>query len=338
MENKEIDINDYLNNFLNKYHKTNYLKIQNLGPFYELSKFVHEQTKLKNETERINWYKVNRSSFLQNIKLINNFFKSINVEFNIEDIIKDGTINIQTNDLDEILESKRYRLGQGNNHYLGNHKSININNNGLISDSVVWVHEISHYRNQSDERRGQTNDLLTEALASTYELIYIDYLEELGYAYEAYHARAFLLDFFHYISDQASILTKMFLLYEELGDTSKESYKYFYKKADDYDEVKGKFINMMKNDPMIIFKSIDYTVAAAYSIYMYNYYSKNRNFINNIEKLNMELLNNKDLVTCLRTIDLNEYISESIIKMEEAFTNFKKLLEGPTPQPRVLKK
>lgn len=338
MENKEIDINDYLNDFLNKYHKIKHLKVKNLGLFHKLSNFVHEQTKLKNETERINWYKVNRSSLLQNIELINNFFRSINVEFNIEDIIKDGTINIQTYDLDETLENKRYRLNEGNNHYLGNHKSININNNGLISDSAVWVHEISHYRNQPDEGRGQANDLLTEALASITELIYIDYLEELGYNYEAYYARIFLLNFFHSISYQASILTKMFLLYEELGDISKESYKYFYKTDNDYDEVKDKFLKMMKSDPMIIFKSIDYTVSAAYAIYMYDCYHKNKDFINNIERLNTELLNNKDLVTCLKTIKLNEYINDSKIKMEEAFNNFKILLAGQVPQPKVLKK
>ena len=57
-------------------------------------------------------------------------------------------------------------------------------NNTLKTDSIIWVHEISHYRNQPPLFRGEVNDTLTELLAFTYEFIYTDYLEQIGYEEE----------------------------------------------------------------------------------------------------------------------------------------------------------
>lgn len=328
--NNEFNINLFIDSFLNCHHEINNLLFENTSIFHDLAKFVNEQTQIKKQIEPINWYKVSKTSLLQNLKLIDNFYHSIGVDFKTDNVIKDGTFNILTNNLDETINNESYKLLEGYNNYKRGHKSIDIYNNGLITDSIVWVHEISHYRNQPDEERNQVNDLLTESLAYTEELIYLDYLEKMGYTYEAYHIKYILLNTFHYVSYEAYMLTKMYLLYQELGDTSKESYKYYYGYDEDYDEIKTEFINAIKENQDAIFNAIWNTVSGALSVYMYQEYQNDNKFMNNIEELNNCLLHNENIKNCLKTIRLKGYNSESLKKIKEAYDKFKKDLEVPS--------
>ncbi len=332
----DFNINTFIDSFLSFHHERNNLLCENINVLYDLSIFVNRLAYFKEQVEQIDWHKVKKSFFLQNLELIDNFYQSIGISFKTNDIIKDGTINIITNDFEETLKNESSKLLEGHNNYRGKHKSIDIYNNGLITDSIVWIHEISHYRNQTENERSQVNHLLTESLAHTTELIYLDYLEKLGYTYESYHIRNILLNTFNFISYRTYTLTKMYLLYQELGDTSKESYKYYYKDDKDYEKIRNRFINTIEEDQDAIFKSSWYTLSGTLSIYMYERYKIDNNFLMSIEKLNNALLTDRSMHECLNIIGITGYNEESLNKIEETYNTFKKSLQD-SPH-RVLKK
>lgn len=326
-KNKELDINDFLNSFLNKRHERDNLLFDNIDVFYTMSQFLGKQTSIEIPKMQMDWSKISKSTFFQNVDFVDDFFKKMGIQFEINKILSDGTIDIITTDYEKIM--------YGLNNYLGEHKAIKIYNNGYITDPIVWVHEISHFRNQPEEGRGQVNDLLTEALAHTTSLLYTDYLEKEGFVYEANFGRYDILNTFHNVSYDAYIVSKIFMLYEFMGDTSKETYKYFYKTDEDYEEVRNDFIKIITKNPMSIRDLLWYTLSGVLSVYMYEQYRKDNNFITKIEQLNTSLLKGDSLQRCLGIIGITGYNEDSLSKIEESYDIYKKDLEASR---RVLKK
>ena len=107
----------------------------------------------------------------------------------------------------------RVILEDGKRKELTEHKAINVYNNTLITDSIIWVHEISHYRNQPPLFRGEVNDILTELLAFTYELIYTDYLEQIGYEEEGKTFKIEEYKRLHTFIKKGYYIVRIFLLY-----------------------------------------------------------------------------------------------------------------------------
>lgn len=321
MDKEKMNIDNFLNTFLNNFYDSKKILFDNINIFHELSIFLKSQTDFEIPKKLFNWHQISKSTFYRNVELIDNFFKKKNIDFNIDEVLKDGTI--------ELIPTNYERVMYGQNNYLGTHKSITVYNNGYITDTIVWIHEISHYRNQTDEGRAEINDLLTESLAHTASLIFTDYLEEEGFAYEANISREDTLITFKIVASDTYYLTKILLLYESLGDTSRESYKYYYGTDEDYDNVINKFCLIANTNPVRIFGMLWYTLSGVLSIYMYNEYRKNNSFINNIERLNTHLLKETNLNECLSTIGITGYNKENLEKIEEAYDNYKKLLREP---------
>lgn len=319
---KEIDINELLNDFLNRNNERDDLLLDNVNVFYEMSKFINKQMDFEIPKSAVDFSKLSKSTFFYNIELIDDFFKTMKIQFKTDEIVRDGTLEIITTDYEIVMN--------GINKYIGDHKAITVYNNGYITDSIVWVHEISHYRNQPEGKREQVNCLLTEVVAHAMELIYTDYLENKGYIYEANFGRYDILHSFHAASYKAYILLKIIILYQILGDTSEESYSYLYGKNKHYDELKNEFINIINKGPATMYNAFLYTLSGALSVYMYNQYRKDNNFINNIEELNTSLLNGDDINKCLRIIGITGYNEESLDKIKEAYDIFKKDLDVKT--------
>lgn len=224
----------------------------------------------------------------------------------------------------------------GINDYLNGHKNINIKNNGNIIDSIILIHELSHYRNQPENNRGQVNDLLTESLVFAEELIYTDYLDGLGFTYESYNMKKTILKILYQRIEEGYYLLKMYLLYDKLGKVSKDNYKYYYKDDSTYKEALDSSINCLKYDKDDIFNILWYTLASHLSIYLYMCYKNNTLFINNIKNFNDNLLNKRDLQECLSTIGIDGYTKESRDKVELAIKEFIEELEDKK-QEKILK-
>lgn len=327
----EEKINRFLNSFLNYYQYKKNLLFDNIKVFWSLMHFVHRQIEsyrhLNDNSNSIDWYKVAKSSLLEQEKIIDFFYTSIGTDFKLDDIIKNGILEITTESLEDMIERRNRKFNvEGRNTYRNGHKSVEVYNSGVITNSITWVHEISHYRNQPEKERNQVNDLFTEALAFTEELMYIDYLDSLGYQYEAnYFKHNTILNFYYFLDDGYPIV-KIFLLYYMTGEVSKDSYKLYYQKDEDYEDIVKDFDTIMTETPDIIFDIFYYALASALSIYMYESYKKDNTFLNNIKRLN-DNLDKMSVNECLWVIGLSGYNNESMTKIEASFTSYINELE-----------
>lgn len=253
-------------------------------------------------------YKFNPRTFakktpLENFEIIQSFYKMLGIDFNINELINDGTIDLDYKEYESIFYGSCY-LRNGK-------RLIDCCNNGLVTDSISWVHELSHIRNLSNKGRTVTSDLLTESIASTEELIYLDYLGQIGYGYEAAIIRKYLYNVVSKLAKEMRIVFKIGLLYRELSSLSKDSYQFYYGNVDSYDEemaVVDKYIKRSGNPK----KDAEYIMAYALSNYMYFEYKKDPSFLRNIEDLH-KMVNEHLILTCLQAINLGD-LSEPYIE------------------------
>lgn len=343
----EKDINHFFIKYYSSYYKEDNLIYDNMKIFREIILLLYKQlgSYIINNTRQINWNKIKKSTFIEYAPIIDNFYKELNININLNELIENGTIDLYSRAIEELIEAKGKCLN-GVNEYEDDHKAIYIYNNGLITDSITLVHEISHYRNQPDIKRNQINNLFTEALAFTEELIYLDYISELGYTYESNIFKHRIIETFYYIIVDTYPLVKLHLLYNEIGNISEENYEMLFK-FNDYDQIINTFKEIIKDtktninnfdkdiieDKEIMHKlrtdfinDLLYTVAAPLSIYMYEEYKKDNNFINNIKQLNDIIMNNdknnKTVVECLNIIGLSNYNDESLNKVSKSFKSY----------------
>ena len=328
----EEQINLFLNDFMNYNKAKNNLMFDNLDIFLELFYFLQQIKSISYQEEYMpNFDKITKMDFLQKIKLISNFYKSMNIDVDINEIVNSGVLGIKTPNMKNIDEEEMYHyLFFGTNHYIENFKSISVYNNGIVTDSIIWVHEISHYRNQPKHERSQVNALLTESLAFTEQFIYMDYLKNSGYEYEADSFKYVEYINFYSHAIKTYNLLKIYILYDKLGKVSKENYKLLYKTEENYDYFIEEFSKKIRNNPNEIISSLKYLLASLLSIYMYISYKNNPKFIENIKLLN-DNLNELSLKECLQIIGFNtndNYLcEENLNKIKEAFQQYEQELK-----------
>ena len=317
----EVSTNTFLKSFFDIEYNKNKLLFSNLGNIYSIITF------LSNNIENLDMKTPDlscgaRKDLMEKLKLIEGFYKSMKIDFNIEDIVKNGTFNIiSTNNPDEATFSEIY---SGNNNYIITeefytdsktnqkiitykeyHKTINVYNNDLVTDSIIWVHEISHYRNQPSIKRGEVNDILTELVAFTEELIYIDYLKRVGYEEEANMFAVAAYNNFYYFLTRSYYIIRIVLLYYSLGEISKESYKILYGKDKDYKKSLNTFFKEIQVNRKSIFTLLYYSVGAI-SMYNYTEYKKDPTFFAKVQELNNALLTNSaSLENSLKIINIS---------------------------------
>ena len=302
-EIKEIEesANSFLKNFFDTTYNDNKVLFNNMQSIYLLIIFLYYNMQELN-IEKQDIQNGTRKDYVEKSKIIDNFYKSINVDFKMEYITRNGILNIlSTNTPKEATHSQIYT---GSNNYVITEeayinpqkkerivlyrkldKTINVHNNDLLNDSIIWVHEISHYKNQPPEKRGEVNIILTELIAYTEELIYTDYLSQIGYE-------------------------------EEYEDSLKI-----------FDEEKNKNQN-------IIFLMLHYSVAII-SFYNYIEYKKDSNYLNKLKKLNKEIMTNISLEDSLKIIDI-KLNKKSLNKILENINIFKDSLIKKTKKKRIL--
>lgn len=311
----EKEINEFLKNLFNTSYNENKIFLNNLKNIYILISFLYDNLeKLDIDTKDLR--NTTRKDYVEKTQLINDFYKSLGINFKVNDIEKNGTLNIlETNEPIDATSQLTY----GNNNYIfyerrsfnfktkedniisrNYHKAINVYNNGLLIDSIIWVHEISHYKNQPKEKRHEVNDILTELIAYTEELLYIDYLENIGYEEEAKIFKIMEYQNLYNILNFSYYIIKITLLYYLLGSVNKENYLLLYKEDKNYNKVLELF-NKRKNDIRLCYH---YSIAII-SLYNYIEYKKDKSFLENLKRLNKEIMNyNISLENALKIINL----------------------------------
>ena len=336
-EIEEIEKEENINNFLNCFYNYNYPRKQilfnNLKNIYYLISFLNENME-ELEIEETDFREGIEMNLDGKIKLIEDFYNWAGVPFGFEKIIKDGTLEIiRTNPLDDILD---YELTRGRNNYYGENKSIEVYNNGLLTDSIIWVHEISHYRNQTDKKRNEVNDILTELLAFTESLIYTDYLEKQGYKKESLMFKISEYKNLYNVIKIANLSVRIYLLYFLLGEVSKENYKYLYKEDDSYNAAIKEFEFLKEQNHDAIFTIIWYSIATI-SMYNYERYKEDNKYIEIIKELNDKIQTDITLEEALKIIDI-KLDQESLNKIQKGINTFKNDLTKSVPFVKYINK
>lgn len=331
----EKEINQFLKNLFNTSYNENKIFLNNLKNIYILIFFLYNNLeKLDIETKDLR--NSTRKDYIEKTQLINDFYKSIGINFKVNDIEKNGTINIlETNEPKDATSQLTY----GYNNYVlceersfdpktkevittcrNYHKSINVYNNDLLTDSIIWVHEISHYKNQPEEKRHEVNDILTELIAYTEELLYIDYLENIGYEEEAKIFKINEYQTFYNILNSSYYIIRIILLYYLLGSVNKVNYLLLYKEDKSYNKALVLF-NGAKNSIRFFYQ---YSIAVI-SLYNYIEYKKDTNFLENIKRLNKEIMTDISLEDVLKIINLKPD-KESLNKILDRINIYKNSL------------
>jgi hypothetical protein len=302
------------------------LVFNNLNIFYELCQMIlssFAEAKI-NDCDCFDISKFHKTSFIEDNNLVQAFYQKHNINFDFNKIISNGTLEYK------YIDEPSFEDNNGVNGYRHHHPYVNVNNNGIISDAVILVHELSHYRNQPESGRSETNDLLTEAIAFAEELIFINYLDNLGYKYEMTYCNKDLIVSAKECAMHSINLYKMLDLYRVFGNLNKDNYKLYYQDDTNYDNDLNALKVTVRNRRYNIYKYAEYVLGYSLGIYMYMEYRKNNTFINNIENLHTQI-STDDINDVLAGLNLNgnniiEKISAAIIQFkDEIYGNDKKL-------------
>lgn len=304
----EQKMNDYIvkigakNNFIYAYlplfHDLVKELIENLDP-YSKKRFCE-----------IEYDKITKVPLFKQIEYIKKFYQEMKIPFDIDSYMNDGTIQFEYYDYfydnEEVLKQKRRQFAYGFNRYENGHKSVSICNNGFVTDILVAIHEISHLRNQPEQKRNIYSALLTETLAYTDVLIVADDLSKKGYEKDM---RIYLQNMYieHY-KDALYIesVYKMFLVYETLGSISLENYQYYFKTTKNY---LWDFENVNKASKGYFQSFIPmawYILAMLLSPYLYQKYKEDPSFIKKILYLH-KAINQFHVCDCFEIMGLIDF-------------------------------
>lgn len=333
----EKSINTFLEKFLNAMYNDNKILFNNIQYIYILiTTIAYNMKELQIESQ--NLISTTRKDYAGKLKLINNFYKSIDIDFEFNKLLKDKTFYIiKTNNpenatYDELTYGEIVCVYDDNKNVIEN--KINVYDNNLLADSIIWVHEISHYKNQPPEKRREVNGILTELIAFTEELIYTDYLSQMGYEEEA---RTFMIKEyknFTYCIKKSYFMIKIVLLYLKTKKISKKNYKLLYKDDKDYEYFLKIFNIEILNDEEMLFYLLHYSVGII-SFYNYIEYKKDPNFLDKLKKLNKEIMSDISLEKALKIIDI-ELNQESLNKILENINIFRDSLIKENKKKRIL--
>ena len=165
----EVSTNTFLKSFFDATYNENKLLFNNMSNIYKLISFIYYNMDSL-DVEKLDLRDGTHADYVAKSKLIDAFYKDIGKDFRMEEITSSGVLNIiSTNKPKKATYKEIYT---GNNNYVIHeecyinirtqervvvdttyHKTINVYNNDLVTDSIIWVHEISHYRRRRFYRR-----------------------------------------------------------------------------------------------------------------------------------------------------------------------------------------
>lgn len=260
--------------------------------------------------------------------LIEDFTNHFKIDIDIKKLVFEKKIVI--NDIftkrknheisEEEYQNKRFNANT-------NHGVIYFNYSGDIIDATVLLHEITHLRNQPQDKnkpRTEINDYITESISYAEQFIFCDYLKDLGYQ-DDYNN--YLNDVFFnitYISDKVYFLNKILYVYKEKGNISRDSFISVYKNDKNYEyclKELCKLITSNRRYITIIWAFLGYISG----LYLYILYLEDHNYFSTIEELNSTIQNDKcswqDIFKILKVNNPNELFKKMHAKIEEFVKN-----------------
>ena len=241
----------------------------------------------------------------EKIEILKDFFNKYGIKININELISNGTINIDTLENSNDIFNGFY-VPNG----VDNHREIQIFNTDSILDLPVWIHEICHYLNYSNSDNN-TRYLFTESISYAFELLFLDYLSNLDYDYDVAVYQGERFSYFYDVLYNAYFILKAYIVYDKTNKLNIDNYKMVFGTDIDYDTCLKIFYETISEDFKIIFNLIQYSIAAVLGPYMYIEWEKDSKFINNILEFNNSI-SFKNINDSLTTINLTGLDTKSV--------------------------
>lgn len=297
-----------INHIISKinFYSNSYLLINNLDFLdYQADKFfdiflyydkTYQDAKKKGLTKISKDNNYTQISIEEMYNLTQEFLNFYHINLNISNLVKDKKIII--NNIKEKLENKEITDEEYNNLRFNarcNKGLICFNYCGDIIDCIVFLHEISHLRNEpldSKIHRTEINDFITESIAYAEEFIFLDFLKAKGYE-DDYNN--YLCDIFYnclVLSDRVYYVNKILYVYKEKGNISKDSYTSIFKNHKNYEQAIKELYKLIisKNSYIeLIWTFLGYISG----LYLYIMYLEDHNYFKIVEELNEAITNEK---------------------------------------------
>lgn len=262
-------------------------------------------------------------------EFVNKYNKKFNIDLDINKLIKDGVIDFDSLEYEKMVNEKRDECVELNGQCCSDGDSIIVRNYGSLSDAVTLIHELSHYKDIS-KKSNETRFWFTEALAITEELIAVDELDDFDSKLLCFYFR--LLYTKQCLRNLNGILPIM-IVFQKLGDISKESYKCIFK-SDYYDEDIKVFLNYVNyyleknkkfnlNTPVFeqLVSELKYVFGYVMAISLYKKYKSDNNYMNEIQNLH-KLINELDVYDFIDRMNISTDVEDICETLKEYISLF----------------
>ena len=302
----ELEIPDLIKN-LDSFVRLNIILISNyIDTLYELD----TNPPFGNET---------KMSKEESLELVKHFYKAHGYDFNIDGL----DITYEKRNIDDLIN---LREGEtlGLTYEKDDELHIKLPDYGILLDSTVLVHEYSHSKN-TFKTNASVNRLLTEAIAFSEELIYADYLENIGYSEDATRYKKETLRNFFFIALNNFTYLKVLSLYNHYPCYTEDFYEEVYGPSDEeeksYEEEDlEEMLNNYNLGVRNLLESLNYTLACLISSYIYETYKEDKTIFNKLQNLHT-LSRENTLEECLQEIGLDLFSEETFTKLRDSFNS-----------------
>lgn len=282
--NKEEKINEYFNALFSKRYQKYSLLFNNLEALSKSQLFLEK--KLESAYEMTNFAKENltKMDFLECIELAKQFYHDMGIDYDIEKLVQNGTIDINVPENSEII------INSGFTTFKQNHIGLSVNYNNSISDATVLVHELAHARGM-EPIFYKTYDFFTETMAFTEQYIFIEYLNNMGYNKDLNILKSKNYRSLWRFNYSAYSILMLLEVYNTLGKVSLENCKFLYDNIsnEDYQKSVDNVFGYLSKPLYKLLQPIYYSIAYMHAPYMLEKYKENPNFINKIKYLTENL-------------------------------------------------
>ena len=315
MKEKEEKINLYCKDYIEWMNAKGNLGMD-IFPFYNLDSFYNvcfalneafKNYKFKDDVDTKDFVKMD---FFNKVDLVKDFFKSINMDIDVEKSLQDGTINpsfIEFNyeDMSAYMKKGRTNIDVNDN------GDVTFPNSGMLLDSIVMVHELGHYTNRLNH--SPQSAIMSEVVAIYTELQFYDYLSNLGYDNETHFFKDFRLKDTKKLAQKCLSSISLLLTYMKYGTLNEENYYKMFPNNNYLDSLNK--IND-KHDFYSISMNMNYTVGFLMATYLYGKTKEDFSFTENINVFNKHL-NEHSFYENLNMLGVPNFDKENVVNISK---------------------
>ncbi len=240
-------------------------------------------------------------SVFERIEFLKRFYKSININIDLDDLISKGIIDFVKDDyVNESIYGKQIPRRYGHSYRKNGTKLVDVINTGYFQDTIIAVHEIGHHMDEViNYERWLFNSLITEGLAETWSLIYKDFYKN-EHRDEINYLNINRLRYFYeeakYVRDTIPFL----FVYTKYSTIDKEKFEKEFEGIN-YEEA---LVRLKKYNPNWFDSKVEYMFSSVLSCYLFYKYKENEKFLQKIIDLHKPI-DFKEMEKAIKSIGLD---------------------------------